>query len=103
MFTERPAVPEQAYRTERAWIALRNVFDALAEYEAISNRDYAPAALAGWCDIAAAVSAVVFGAGDLAAALRGRRDKLVEDARIAQAPQRRRRKASESSGIKKVS
>lgn len=92
MFTERPAVPVESYRTERAWIALRNIFDALAEYESISNRDYAPAALAGWCDVAAAVNGVVFGAGDLAAALRARRDKLVEDARVAQAPQRRPRR-----------
>ncbi len=98
----KPSVPPQSYRTERAFIALRHVFEALADYEEIANRDLPPAALAGWWDIAAAVNEVIYGPGDLAAAQRARRDKLVDDARIAQLPQRRRRKPAEPP-VKKVS
>lgn len=102
MVQKTPGVPPAAFKTERAWIALRNVFEALVNYELISNRELPPAALAGWHDIAAAANEVIFGAGDLAASQRARRDHLVEDARIAQQPQRQRRKP-EVPPIKKVS
>lgn len=94
-----PTVPPTVFRNSRTYNHLVRCFRALDRYLVDGARDRYPATRAGLLDISAACNEQVFGNGDLARAQRQMRDQLIEQARQAAVPLRRRKRAAVEEAI----